>query len=443
MKQILTIATAVTLLAGAAFAESTKLTIKNTLGSDLDDLGEYDLYSHTNETDIHGNTKSSNNFALGDQLQADVENKYVHARLRLEALFQNVNGNDRKLIFAPSGFVHFTPIPQIGIVAGNNFYKYFAIPSAYLAAADDTTKYGRMLINSVDREAYIGSDTVSLYGNGFAGGLTSFWNWGDEDQIYLKAAAGASLYTNFSNDTDKTFDFGLNAGLANAFDIGFTAHEINSDDRKFGVFAGLTSLQNAILNFGFYYNFTPASYLPEARVERNDEDEFKKQSTKYALGVSGGYYFNGIGLGIYGDLITGLTNEYIGTVKYYDDNGNLVSSKTTTIVRGATPVKYKNNYPKRTDEYTSEAVPLYSQLRLLYDVNTNVQASFNFKIRTMIRDSSQTWLTFYPKVKFSLPSKLGDISAGLRLDMNRTRYADGFSSIAVPLTYTYKFKQKF
>ena len=443
MKRLLTIASALTLLAGMGFAETTKLTIKNTLGSDLDDLSDYDLYSYSKETDIAGDTKTSSNFAIGDQLQAEVENTYIHARLRLEALYQNVSGSDRKFVFAPSGFVHVTPLPQIGIVAGNNFYKYFAIPSAYLAAANDTTKYGRMLINSVDRETYIGSDNISLYGNGFAGGLTSFWNWGDDDQIYLKAAAGGSVYTNFSDDTDKTFDFGLNAGLTNAFDIGFTAHEINSDDRKFGAFAGLTAFQNVILNVGFYYNFTPSTFLPEARVERNDVDEFKKQSTKYAVGVSGGYYFNGIGLGIYGDVITGLTNEYIGNIKYYDASGNLIETKTTTIVRGATAVKYKNGVAKRTDEYTAKAVPLYSQLRLVYDVTNSLSASFNFKVRTMIRDSSQTWFTFYPRVKVSLPNKLGDISAGLRLDMNRTRYADGFSSISVPLTYTYKFKQKF
>ena len=273
--------------------------------------------------------------------------------------------------------------------------------------------------------------------------MTSFWNWGDENQIYVKAAGGASFYTDFDDDTDKSFDFGLNAGIANLFDLGFTAHELNSDSRKFGVFAGLTSIPNLILNAGFYYNFTASDYLPEARVERSNVDEFKKQSTKYAVGLSGGYYFNGIGLGIYADAITGLTNEYIGTIKYYDADGNLIETKTTTIVRGKTVVKYKNGKAKRTDEFTAEAVPFYGQVRLVYDVNRDVEAAFNFKVRTMIRDSSQTWLTFYPRVAVKLPKKLGSVTAGLRLDMNRTRYTDGFSSISVPLTYTYKFKKKF
>ncbi|MBQ7157965.1 MAG: hypothetical protein IJS09_00870 [Treponema sp.] len=448
MKRIITIASAFALIASLGFAKSSKLTIKNTVGSDLDELGEYDMYAHTTETDINGDKQTNNNFALGDQLQADFESTYVTARLRLEGLFQNVNGDDHKFVLRPSGFVHVTPLPNIGIIAGNNFYKYFAIPSAYLAAADDTTKYGRLLNNSVDRETYIGSDSFSLYGNGFAGGLTTNWTWGEDDQFYLKAAAGGSIYTDFGSDTEKTFDFGINAGIQHAFDLGFTAHEINSDDRKFGAFAGLTSIQNLILNAGFYYNFTPGDYLPEARVSRKDDndvevDKFKKQSTKYALGASAGYYFNGIGLGIYGDFITGLNNEYIGEIKYYDSNGNLTGTKTTTIVRGESVVKYKNGEAKRTDEYTAKAIPLYSQLHLVYDVNNSFSASFNFKVRTMIGDSEQRWLTFYPKVNFTLPGKLGAITAGLRLDMNNTRYDGGLSSISIPFTYTYKFKKKF
>ena len=423
------------------FAEKSKITIKNVFGGDFDKLGDYDLFSHTNETDINGDTESNNNFAIGDRIQADFESKMVNSRVRLEMLYQNVANESHKFVFAPSGFVHFTPIPQIGIVAGNNFYKYFAFSSGYLAASDDTTKHGRLLVNSVDRDAYLGNDDFSVYGNGFAGGLTSNWTFGEDDQIYVKAAAGASFYTNFDDDNDHTFDFGINGGMNNIFDFGFTAHAINSDERKFGVFAGLTYFPNLILNAGFYYNFTDSDYLPETRVERNNEDEFKKQTTKYALGLSGGYKF-GFGLGVYADIITGLTNEYIGKVKYYDSDGNLIDTKTTTIVRGGSAVKYVNGVAKRTDEFAHEGVPFYTQLRFTYSLTDELELLFNFKVRTMLRDSSSTWLTFYPHCNFDLPKKLGTVAAGIRLDMNKAR-TDGLYSISFPVTYTYKFKKKF
>ena len=428
-------------LAYALGAEKSKLTIKNVFGGDFDALGDYDLFSRTNETDIKGNTEGSTNFALGDRLQADFENKLVIARLRLEMLYQNVANESHKFVLAPSGFVHVAPIPQVGVVVGNNFYKHFAIPSGYLAASDDTTKYGRLLVNSTSHDTYLGSDDFSVYGNGIAGGITSNWRFGEYDHIYVKAAAGTSFYTNFDDDTDMNIDFGVNGGIDNVVDLGFSAHGVNSDERKFGVFAGLTSVQNLILNAGFYYNFTDSDYLPEARVERNNVDEFKKQSTKYALGLSGGYKFAN-GFGVYGDVITGLTNEYIGKVKYYDSDGNLIETKIKTIVRGGSAVKYVNGVAKRTDEFTHEGVPFYTQLRLTYDMTDSVELLFNFKVRAMLRDSSSTWLTFYPHCTVELPQKLGTVAAGLRFDVNKAR-TDGLYSFSVPLTYTYKFKKKF
>ena len=146
----------------------TKITIKNTVGADLDELGDYDLFTQNKESDISGKTVESKTFAFGDKFQADLESKYLEGRFRLETLFHDTNASydgeeidfdDEipKFLFVPSGFLHFKPIEQLGIVAGNNFYKHFAIPSGYLAASDDTTKYGRLLTDSLGADHYFGN----------------------------------------------------------------------------------------------------------------------------------------------------------------------------------------------------------------------------------------------------------------------------------------------
>ena len=446
MKRIL-VTTALALLAASAFAAKSKLTVKNTLGADLDEVGDYDLYTRTQTEDISGSTATDTAFALGEQFQVDYESKRLKGRFRLEALYTNADQAESKLLVAPAGYVHYEPLPQLGLAAGNNFFKYFAIPSAYLAASDDTTKYGRLLTDSLGADHYFGNSSVSLYSNGFAGGVTSSWTFGYSSTGYAKLAAGATVYPNGS-DTEKAVDFGINAGMLGLFDLGFTAHNLTEDDRKFGVFAGLTAHADAVLNLGFYYNFTDSDYLPEARVTRSDDDtgldvyKYKKQSAKYALGASGGYNFRRIGLGLYADVITALTNEYIGEIKYYDANGNLIKTEIGTIVRGGTIVKYKNGKAKRTDEYPHDGIPFYSQLRLSYQLADGLEAACNVKLRTLLHADDSAWLTVYPRFVFDLPQIAGKIAAGVRMDMNSAR-ADGISSLSFPLSYTYKFKKKF
>lgn len=418
-----------------------KLTIKNTIGADFDELGDYDLFSNTKESDINDNVLSENIFSFGDQLQADFESSPLDARVRLDMLYTSASDADAAFILAPTGFIHYKPFPQLSIFAGNDFFKQFAIPSAYLAADDTTTKYGRLIAGSEGKDNYIPDGDFAVYTNGFSAGLLSEWNFNLAAYSgYFKALAGGTFVD--STGFIKVLDLGLNLGLNDLFDFGFTAHNLLSPDRKLGAFAGLTAIPNLTLNAGFYYNFTDSDYLPETRVERGGEDEFKKQKTKYALGITGGYDFAGIGLGIYADLITGLTNEYIGDIKYYDDEGNLIETVTTTIVRGETVVKYKDGEAKRSDEYPENAFPLYSQICLNYDANDSISCSLNVKLRTLVNASDDTWLSFCPRLTIKLPHKYGTLSTGLHLDMNLTRYS-GVSDISLPFTYTYKFKKKF
>ena len=421
----------------SAFAQ--KITIKNTLGGDADEFGDGDFFAHTKETDISGETKTANNFFAGDQLQADFESDILTARARLELLYTNSGDASAKFTLFPSGFAHFEPISQFGIVFGNGYGKRFAARSAFLAAADDTTKTGRLLTDTLGREEYFGGENFCVKANGFSAGATSNWTFGEFDEFFVKAAAGATIYPD-SSDTEAAADFGVNAGIEDGFDFAFTAHNVNSAERKFGAFLGLTSIQNLILNAHFYYNFTDSDFLTESRVERSGADEFKKQKTKYALGASGGYKFSS-GFGIYADLISGLTNEYIGDIKYYDSDGNLIETKTATIVRGQTIVKYKNGKAKRTDEFVHGGVPFYSQIRVAYDVSDEVLAEMSFKIRALLRDADSTWFTIYPRASVNLPQKIGTVKAGIRLDFNTARY-HGLSSVSVPISYTYKTKKK-
>ena len=152
-----------TVAAVSVLSAKTKLTIKNTVGADSDELGEFDLFSYTNTTDISGATQSRFGFSLGDEFQIDLENDLFDARFRLDSFYQNNSDEIPSFVIAPSGYFHFTPIPQFGIIAGTNFYKHFAIQSAYLAAADDTTKYGRLLTDSLGEEKYLGNEYISLF----------------------------------------------------------------------------------------------------------------------------------------------------------------------------------------------------------------------------------------------------------------------------------------
>lgn len=454
MKRLL-LAAACFFTAFASFAD--KITIKNTLGSDLDELGDYDLFSRWTETSVSGSDETTSAFSFGDQFQIDLETKSIQARFRLDTLYTTADSTDDDgnalpaLLFVPAGYAHYTPVSQIGFIAGTNFFKHLVIPSAYLAAADTTTKWGRLITDSLGYDKYFTSGSAGVYSNGFAGGITSDWRLFTEHPAYIKAAAGATIYP--SDTIEKAVDAGINAGVLNMFDLGFTAHNLTETDRKFGAFAGFTGLEDLVLNLGFYYNFTDSDFLPENRVTRSDDNdadyyEYKKQKTKYALGCSAGYKFEN-GFGLYADIISGLTNEYIGTIKYYDNDGNLIKTETATIVRGETAVKYKYNSKgvlkaKRTDEFTPETIPFYSQIRMTYDISSTVTSSLTIKLRTLLYDDSgdSTAYTICPKFSFALPEKRGTIAAGLRLESNKAR-ADGITSLSFPLTWTYKFKKKF
>ena len=453
------------LVATTAFTLSAqKLTIKNILGADYNDITNYDFFNSYNITEVDGSTSTSNFFSAAERIQADYKSPILTGRLRLEVSYENADDEVPNLLATPDGFVHFKPIDQFGIAIGNNFFRHFAIPSAYQVASNITTKYGRLLTDSLGHEDYIttggnsSSETpdAAFFSHGFSGGLTSSWKFGEDSEWYAKAAAGTTLSFissetgEFTNQAEYAIDAGINLGNEQLFDFGFTAHDLTHIDRKFGVFAGLTSIENLILNLGFYYNFTSSMFLPETRVTRSDDDgndifKYKKQKTKYALGISCGYFFENIGLGISGDIISGLNDEYIDEIEYVNSDGT-ITEETATIKRGSTIVKYKQKSDgtykaKRTDEFAEGAIPFFGSFTVNYLPIEELTISFNFMVKTMMNDPDSTFISFCPRVYYNLPNNIGEIAAGIRLNINKTYYDDGISSFSIPLYYTYKYKR--
>ena len=172
-----------------------KISIKNVFGADSDELGDYDLYSLTNETDETGTTVTKNIFSIGDRFQFDYSSKNLDGRFRLDLLYNNSGEDNFGFVMAPTGFILFRPVKQLSFVLGNDFFKTFAIKSAYLAAADDTTKYGRLLINSLGNTNSFSSGGFTFVDQGFAGGISTNFVWGKDEQIYLNAAFGSTIFT--------------------------------------------------------------------------------------------------------------------------------------------------------------------------------------------------------------------------------------------------------
>ena len=104
-----------------------KLTISNTVGSDFDELGDYDLFSYTKETDIKDNVLSETIFSFGNQFQLDWENELIDSRFRLDMLYTTAEDSDAAFLLVPTGYVQFKLFPQLSILAGNDFFKKFAI----------------------------------------------------------------------------------------------------------------------------------------------------------------------------------------------------------------------------------------------------------------------------------------------------------------------------
>ncbi len=129
----------------------------------------------------------------------------------------------------------------------------------------------------------------------------------------LKISGGIRGNTEYDNNDNYRLDFGAQCKTAkDLVTFGATAKSVTNDDRTFGLFAGINSIQNMMINLGFVYNANNTDFIPE--------------ETKYALTFSAGYEMKDAGFSIYADVVSGLSSKYIDkeykTSDLKNDNGN-------------------------------------------------------------------------------------------------------------------------
>ena len=349
-------------LASGVSAQS--ITLTNIFGGDADNLYSSDFITLTKDDD--GNLNKAN-VNVADRLQLDFKGDKILGRVRLEAKTGTVNGKlatkDKNIgdyVFADGsdirirGFIGFNPWEFLTIAGGNSFFSKYSLSAAYLAASDDQESHGNLL------------DT-----NG-AGVIFNFAG--------LKIAGGVAAESR------------LNLNLAAAYDIkdvvslGFTFQDVTTEAFSFAGYAGLSAVENLILNVGYIYNHE-GGYLASA---------------EQAVQFSAGYTFKDIGLTLLGDFQTGLSK------KSAKDN-----------------VGGYNEYDR---------VPLYTKVVAGISPLDNLDVSLAFILAD--KGTGAVGYSFYPYIDYD--TGLGTIRTGARFNFKDS----DFSGIDIPLSWTYKFKIK-
>ena len=268
MKKTLVFGAAIALLATTANAD-VKLT--NTFGADEDNIWGGDFMSWERKTDDEATPDrdeaeefKSSDVLVSDRLQADISSEKFDSRIRLEFKNKNLNGKEAQVRLR--GYGRFTPIEQIQLAAGNEFFTKYGVSAAYLAAADDTLSSGRM------------AESGFAFNTNFAG---------------VKIVANLAGDSKADDAENLGLNFGFDAVIPDAVKFGATFKNVTSENPTIGAFAGLGSVENLVLNAGYVYN--------------NPDLNNWKNSMQFTCG----YSFSDIGLTLAADVMTGLSNEYI------------------------------------------------------------------------------------------------------------------------------------
>lgn len=271
-----------------------------------------------------------------------------------------LSGKDAPVRFR--GFARFTPVEQIQFAAGNDFFTKYGVSAAYLAAADDTYSSGKMAESGLAFTAKFNT-------------LKFVANWAGDSQ---------------ADNLDKLgLNFGADFVIPDTVKIGTTLKNITSDDRTFGIFAGLGSVENLVLNAGYIYN---------------DHDKF---DAKHALQVSAGYTFKDAGIKVSADVISALTNEY---------------------VKDGETEEYKNSDGDKV-------YPFYTRVAASYSATENLKVKGDVKLSTLLGEDYSTTTVVYPSVEYKLPKKMGSVQAGVRFTFQDLKDNGGLQKFSIPLCW--------
>lgn len=362
-----------TLIGGAALLlaaslASADISLSSTFGGNEDNIWGNDFMSWSRKDDDPATTDrdESDEFEssvanVSERLQLDYSSEKIDGRLRLEFNAKNkINGKNAPVRLR--GFARFTPVEQIQFAAGNDFFTKYGVSAAYLAAADDTYSSGKMAESGLAFTAKF--NTFKFVAN-----------WAGDSQV---------------DNLDKLgLNFGADFVIPDTVKIGTTLKNITSDDRTFGIFAGLGSVENLVLNAGYIYNAN---------------DIFP---AKHALQASAAYTFKDAGINVAADVVSVLTNEY---------------------VKDGETEEYKNSDGDKV-------YPFYTRVAASYSATENLKVKGDVKLSTLLGEDYSTETVVYPSVEYKLPKKMGSVQAGVRFTFQDLKDNGGLQKFSIPLCW--------
>lgn len=362
-----------TLIGGAALLlavslASADISLGSTFGGNEDNIWGNDFMSWSRKDDDPATTDrdESDEFEssvanVSERLQLDYSSEKIDGRLRLEFNANNkINGKNAPVRLR--GFARFTPVEQIQFAAGNDFFTKYGVSAAYLAAADDTYSSGKMAESGLAFTAKF--NTFKFVAN-----------WAGDSQV---------------DNLDKLgLNFGADFVIPDTVKIGTTLKNITSDDRTFGIFAGLGSVENLVLNAGYIYNAN---------------DVFP---AKHALQASAAYTFKDAGINVAADVVSVLTNEY---------------------VKDGETEEYKNSDGDKV-------YPFYTRVAASYSATENLKVKGDVKLSTLFGEDYSTETVVYPSVEYKLPKKMGSVQAGVRFTFQDLKDNGGLQKFSIPLCW--------
>lgn len=362
-----------TLIGGAALLlaaslASADISLSSTFGGNEDSIWGNDFMSWSRKDDDPATTDrdESDEFEssvanVSERLQLDYSSEKIDGRLRLEFNANNkINGKNAPVRLR--GFARFTPLEQIQFAAGNDFFTKYGVSAAYLAAADDTYSSGKMAESGLAFTAKF--NTFKFVAN-----------WAGDSQ---------------ADNLDKLgLNFGADFVIPDTVKIGTTLKNITSDDRTFGIFAGLGSVENLVLNAGYIYNAN---------------DIFP---AKHALQASAAYTFKDAGINVAADVVSVLTNEF---------------------VKDGETEEYKNSDGDKV-------YPFYTRVAASYSATENLKVKGDVKLSTLFGEDYSTTTVVYPSVEYKLPKKMGSVQAGVRFTFQDLKDNGGLQKFSIPLCW--------